>query len=706
MRAAWFVCAVATIAAGCSAKGVCDGKAGTCVTLTVTSSQAQKVDELDFTASGAATGTQSSTTSAKSLPIEIAITLPTTATGTLALDVAGKLAGAVVGTGSGSVAITAGQHAALSIDIEPTNVGPDMTVPLDGGTDMPNTMEDLEVVFAEARLIAPLSTSTVTKQTPTFHWALSGGMGTPVVDICTDRACAHPITTPTITVSAGKTSAVPNAALPTGWIYWRVRVVDGSQVTMSTSRVWQFWVNKTSGPAVDTSSGTVLDVNGDGFADFLVGARSVGSGAAHVYIGGGAGTFTRLDLSSPDTPAGFFGCSVASAGDVNGDGYADFVIGNYTGGTAHVFFGSATPSTADWNGAGAAKRIDLTAPGGISAWASFTSSAGDVNGDGYADFIVASQFPGSYTGTASVFFGGATPTAANWNAATTSTRIDLAPPIASGSAFGGAIAPAGDINGDGFGDFLIGAPFASSNVGAAYVYFGSATPTATAWNTGGSGAREDLTSPDTGSGQFGSVGTGGDINNDGFSDFVVGSPGASTSHIYLGSGSASASEWNGNSNQRLDLTNPDAASSGFGSTGSFVGDVNGDGFDDVFIGAPAAATSYGATHLFLGEATPNTTHWNGTTPTERVDIASPQVSGECGDAVGAIGDSNGDGYSDFIVGCPNGASGAGAAAAYFGVASPVNTTWTGTSTKRTDLASPDGASGLFGSSVGPSRAGT
>jgi hypothetical protein len=700
MRAALFACALATLAAACSAKGVCDGNAGTCVSLKITSSQVSKVDDLDLTASGATTGTKSSTSSAKSLPIEIALTFPATVSGEVDLEVVGKLAGTVVGTGSGSVKITPGQHASLSIDIEPGTVGPDMTAPTDGGADMPPSNEDLEVVFAQARLIAPLSSSTVTKQTPTLHWALSGGMGTPVVDICTDRACAHPITTPTITISGGKTSAVPNAALPSGWIFWRVRVVDGSNATMSTSATWQFWVNKTGGPAVDSSSGTVLDVNGDGYADFLVGARN--AGAAHVYLGSSAGTFTRLDLAGPDATAGFFGCSVAPAGDVNGDGYTDFVIGNYTGGIAHLYFGSATPSTVDWNGAGAAKRIDITAPGGIMMWASYASSAGDVNGDGYADFIVSSQFTGT-TGAASVFFGSATPTAANWTAATTSARIDLVPPGSGSQGFGNTVAPAGDVNGDGFGDFLVGAPSTAGSVGAAYLYLGSATPTATSWNTAGSGVRADLPGIDGATGGFGIVGTAGDVNHDGYSDFFVGSANES-GHIYLGSNAPSAFTWAGGSALRLDLTNPDGTGAAFAATGASAGDVNGDGYDDVIVGAYSAATAAGALHIYFGEATPTTAHWNGASPSLRNDIPGPDgTNGLCGNTVAGVGDTNGDGYAEFVAGCPGGGAGDGSVSTFFGLGSPVSGSWTGVTSKRLDFTGVDGNNSGFGDSVGPSR---
>jgi hypothetical protein len=77
-------------------------------------------------------------------------------------------------------------------------------------------------------------------------------------------------------------------ALPPGWVFWRVRTVVGGQT--ATSATWQFWVGKATSGGPDTSSGCTLDVNGDGYADFLVGASGgsgAGSkpGAVHLYLG-------------------------------------------------------------------------------------------------------------------------------------------------------------------------------------------------------------------------------------------------------------------------------------------------------------------------------------------------------------------------------------------------------------------------------------
>ncbi len=125
------------------------------------------------------------------------------------------------------------------------NVEPDLEPPADLQVGAP----------AAPRLIAPLSTSTVTQQEPTLRWVLGPGAGAPVVDLCHDRACTLPVTIP-VTIAANQTSGIPTSALPSGWVFWRVRVVSGSQT--ATSATWQLWVGKTSASTpVDTSSGTI-----------------------------------------------------------------------------------------------------------------------------------------------------------------------------------------------------------------------------------------------------------------------------------------------------------------------------------------------------------------------------------------------------------------------------------------------------------------
>jgi hypothetical protein len=562
--------------------------------------------------------------------------------------------------------------------------------------------------IATARLLAPLSTATVTSQRPTLRWALVGGGGTPVVDLCKDRGCTQPLTIAT-TVGSGNDSATPDAPLPHGWLFWRVRVTLGANTT--TSPVWQLWVGA-SGTSVDASSGTILDVNGDGYADFLVGAAKL---VAHLYLGNGTGApMQRIDLTNPDGNGSSFGDSVASAGDVNGDGYADFLVGaEMLGGSggpgaAHLFLGEATPNASDYNGATAARRIDLPGPDpGIPAYGDVVRSVGDVDGDGYADFVVGA----GNANVAHIYFGSAAPSAADWGAAASARRIDVTSPDGASGQFGSAAAGAGDVNGDGYGDFLVGALAAGSNLGAAHLYYGGSAPTAAGWNGVSPPERVDLVSPDGSSGSFGgALASAGDIDGDGYSDFLVGATGANSlagaAHLYRGQAMPTTAGWNGaTAPKRIDLTGPNSLGR-FGVAVSGAGDVNGDGYSDFLIGDYAAASggvSTGAAHQFLGEATPFAADWNGATPPRRLDLTCPDTTSQAnfGASVSVGGDVDGDGYADVLVGEPGAAADSGAAHLYFGKTTPVAATdYNGaTPGKRVDFADPDGASAGFGASV-------
>lgn len=221
------------------------------------------------------------------------------------------------------------------------------------------------------------------------------------------------------------------------------------------------------------------DVNGDGYADVIAGAptydgSSTDVGAAYVYLGGPSPIDTIADVTLVGGNASdYFGLHVACAGDVNGDGAEDVIVGAHeqdtdfaSGGRAYVYYGAL----------GAA--FD-TVPDGIilgpaagAYLGSAVESAGDVNQDGFADIVVAATGVASNAGRAYVYLGG--------NTATFNTTADgiLGTFAAGNDQFGYAVAPAGDVNGDGFADITVAAPFVDTPLGAdtgtGYVFFGAA----------------------------------------------------------------------------------------------------------------------------------------------------------------------------------------------------------------------------------------
>lgn len=579
---------------------------------------------------------------------------------------------------------------------------------------LPDSGPVLEV--PSPRLIAPSSMSLVTLQTPTLRWELPIGTTTPTVELCQDRSCTAPLSIMTA-LADDNLSAVPTAPLPSGWVFWRVRAVQGAQT--ATSATWQFWVGKTGARnPVDTSNGAILDVNGDGYPDVLVGSDGSGShaGVVHLYLGSAAPSATtwnqigqgkRIDLTSPDGANASFGYSVASAGDVNGDGYADFLVGAYgagsNAGVVHLYLGSPAPDENSWNGTTAAERIDLIDPDGDGAiFGVSLASAGDVNRDGYADFLVGA----SKAGVVHLYLGAAAPGAAGWNDRAPAGRLDLASPDGF-SAFGHSVTNAGDVDGDGFADFVIGADAANGAGGTAHLYLGSATPNTADWNGDSPAGRIDLTNPDGTTASFGySVAGAGDVNGDGYADFLVTALSATSNsgvaHLYFGQPEPSTDKWNGISAiGRVDLTNADGASALFGSSAASAGDVNGDGFADFLLGAEGVGGGAGKAHLYLGKAMPSAAAWNAAVSTERIDLAN--LDGPIalfGSSVAGAGDVNGDGYADFVIGARDVASTGGAAHLYLSSGSPSAAAWNGTSSaRRIDLTNPDGAGARFGISV-------
>jgi hypothetical protein len=422
----------------------------------------------------------------------------------------------------------------------------------------------------------------------------------------------------------------------------RAFVYHGSAGGLSTTPDWTAESDQANS-RFGTSVGTAGDVNGDGYADVIVGARfydisGANEGRAFVYHGSAGGLSTTPTWTADgDQEGAYFGTSVGTAGDVNGDGYADVIVGaaNYTDGEASegrafVYHGSAS---------GLSTAPAWTAEGD-QAQAYFGTSvgtAGDVNGDGYADVIVgANAYDNSEEdeGRAFVYHGSAAGLSAtpDWTA-----ESDQA-----GAHFGRSVGTAGDVDGDGYSDVIVGARTYDNdqtNEGRVTVYHGSVSGLSTVADWTAEGDQDYA--------YFGhSVGTAGDVDGDGYADVIVGAhlydngqDNEGRAFVYHGSASglSTTPDWTAESNQ---------AGAFFGASVGTAGDVNGDGYADVIVGAhyyDGGETDEGRATVYHGSAAGLSTGPDWT-------AESDQENAHFGWSVGTAGDVNGDGYADAIVG--------------------------------------------------------
>ncbi|MBN2541311.1 FG-GAP repeat protein [bacterium] len=324
--------------------------------------------------------------------------------------------------------------------------------------------------------------------------------------------------------------------------------------------------------------GTIMsdagDINGDGYNDLLVGAPGSNytkdfPGRVYVYLGG------RKLKKEPDfvidgTHAGEnFGGALASLGDINGDGFGDFAVGapknddvSMDAGKVYVFYGAKTFDTTP----------DVTLEGErANDWFGVSIDGGkDINGDGKPDFIVGASYGGDkYGGAAYIYLPG----------------IDITKPAlvlsgeGIGDCFGNPVALLGDVNNDGYVDFGVGACFNSTeemkNFGRAYIYKGGNVIKKEPWLVV-SGKREQE--------WLGYAMTGlGDVNGDEFDDFIIGAPHGGEKEegqalLFIGG--------------HVLRDTPAAVFSGriakdlMGHAVTYIGDLNKDDFNDIAISSP------------------------------------------------------------------------------------------------------------------------
>ena len=409
------------------------------------------------------------------------------------------------------------------------------------------------------------------------------------------------------------------------------------------------------------------DINGDGYADVIIGADGYASGQAEeggafVFHGSAAGVVGRhpgnaAAILQSNQVGAKLGTGVAAAGDVNGDGYADVIVGapfydngEIDEGAAFLFLGSST-GLLGRNPGNAAAFLESNQAGAL--FGNRLAGAGDVNRDQFSDVIVgAYKFNNGQAreGVAFVYHGSATGLeGSSPSDASLSLQGDQ-----DNAWLGVSVAAAGDVNGDGYGDVIVGASrydVGLPDEGAAFLFHGSASGLL---GTGPGDAAATLLGNQHGAELGSSVAGAGDVNGDGYDDVIVGVP----RYDQLGSGDGIALLFHGsagglvggNPGDAAAVINSDQAEAALGDSVAGAGDINGDGYADVIVGAPnydTALTNAGVALVFYGS--PN--GLVGRRPSDAAAVLQcDQIHCVFGDSVSSAGDVNGDGYSDVIVG--------------------------------------------------------
>ena len=431
-------------------------------------------------------------------------------------------------------------------------------------------------------------------------------------------------------VIIGAYAANPGRALQAGEtyiVYGSALAASGGTIDLATLTPDQGVLIKGKGAYnnIRFSVASAGDVDGDGLGDVIIGAPGAASNSGVTYLVYGAALAASggsIDLAAfteehgvlikGPTPGEWSGVTVASAGDVDGDGSGDVIIGGFgSDGNEEAFlvYGSALAASG-----GTLDLATLTASQGVlingfdspEGTIIAVAAAGDVDGDGVGDVIIGAVSAGEYAGASYLVFGAALAASGGTLdvSALTATQGVLITGMAPWDLSGISVAAAGDVDGDGFDDLVIGAPNSATYAGETFLLYGSALAASEgvidlASLTAEQGVRIVGASEMGYSGY--SAASAGDIDGDGLADLIIGAYGSdeNAGETFVLYGSALVAS--GGVINLADLT-PDQGViikgidkndySGWSVAGA--GDVDGDGFDDIIIGADGAANGDGA----------------------------------------------------------------------------------------------------------------